>query len=148
MWGLRTTKPGQLWQGREIPPPAPGQPPLAQRDLPWLGEDFLSGPKGLMGKGPAMAKWGLSLYPQARDSWTKAGSWTPTAPRPLPSSRPPGSLPVWIDLGKAFFKKRFSFFSSFRFTDKLNREFPYAPLPTGSVPCCYYLALVWDICYS
>lgn len=96
MWGLRTTKPGQLWQGREIPPPAPGQPPLAQRDLPWLGEDFLSGPKGLMGKGPAMAKWGLSLYPQARDSWTKAGSWTPTAPRPLPSSRPPGSLPVWI----------------------------------------------------
>lgn len=36
----------------------------------------MSGPKSLMGKGPAWAKFGLSFYPQAKGSWTKA-------PRPL-----------------------------------------------------------------
>lgn len=50
-----------------------------------------------MGKGPALAKSGLSLHAQAKGSWAKPGSWAPTASRPLPSSLPTAS-PQGLDL--------------------------------------------------
>lgn len=59
------------------------------------GRISCQGPKGLMGKGPTLAKSMFSLHPQAKGSWTKAGSRTPTVcphhtapPRPLPGGLP------------------------------------------------------------
>lgn len=58
----------------------------AQGGLPSWGRISCQGPKGLMGKGPACAKFGLSLHPQAKGSWTKAGGWAPWPPGHCPES--------------------------------------------------------------
>lgn len=72
----------------------PGQPLRGSRGGPApLGEDFLSGPKGLMGKGIALAKFVLSP-PAGQGFLDKGRSSTPTAPRPLPSAFPKPPLRV------------------------------------------------------
>lgn len=50
---------------------------------PW-GRISCQGPEDLTGKGPAVAKSGLSLHPQGKGSGTKAGSQTPGAPGHCP----------------------------------------------------------------
>lgn len=103
-WGLRATGPGGLPVRGERDPGLPGQSLEGSRGGPApLGEDFLSGPKGLMGKGIVLAKFALSS-PAGQGFLDKGQSWTPTAPRPLPGAFPPfrslpsGSLPVHLAL--------------------------------------------------
>ena len=68
---------------RATGPAASGGEGLLPKMQPW-GRISCQGPEDLTGKGPAVAKSGLSLHPQGKGSGTKAGSWTPGAPRSLP----------------------------------------------------------------
>lgn len=72
--------------GDKHSPPQDSPWGAAQGGLPSRGRISCQGPKGLMGKGPACAKFGLSLHPQAKGSWTKAGGWAPWPPGHCPES--------------------------------------------------------------